>query len=287
MTDTKDLKTDANVTWCPGCANFAIMAALQSVLLELEEEQVLERCNVVLASGIGCHAKIVDYVKINSFHSIHGRVPPTISGIKLANPELTVIGHAGDGDAYGEGLGHLIFAAKRNININFLVHNNQVYALTTGQFTPTSPAGFSGPSTPRGSLEDPLNPIELMLCSGATFVARGLSTDLKHLGGLIKSAIKHTGFAVVDVLQSCVSYFDSRAEYKKLAYELAEEDHDPSDWQKAMEKAREWNYGQGERIPIGIFYQAQKPTFEERLLGSKIPVKTKPQDIGPVLAKQL
>jgi 2-oxoglutarate ferredoxin oxidoreductase subunit beta len=152
MANKKDLKTDANVTWCPGCTNFAIMTALQKILLELEEEQVLKLSNVVLVSGIGCHAKIVDYVKVNSFHSIHGRVPPTISGIKLANPELTVIGHAGDGDAYGEGLSHLIFAAKRNINVNFLVHNNRVYALTTGQFTPTSPFGFAGPSTPRGSL---------------------------------------------------------------------------------------------------------------------------------------
>jgi 2-oxoglutarate/2-oxoacid ferredoxin oxidoreductase subunit beta len=118
-------------------------------------------------------------------------------------------------------------------------------------------------------------------------VARGLSTEVKHLGGLLKSAIKHNGFSFIDVLQPCVSFFDNREEYKKLSYELAEEDHDPADWQKAMEKAREWNYGQGERIPMGIFYQVQKPTLEEKLLGSKILVKTRPKDIGPVLAKQL
>jgi 2-oxoglutarate ferredoxin oxidoreductase subunit beta len=126
-----------------------------------------------------------------------------------------------------------------------------------------------------------------MLCSGATFVARGLSTNFKHLGGLLKSAIKHNSFSFIDVLQPCVSFFDNREEYKKHAYELSEENHDPSDRQKAMERAREWSYGQGERIPIGVFYQVQKPTFEERLLGSKILSKTKPKNIGPVLAKQI
>lgn len=287
MTTRKELKTEATVTWCPGCSNFAVLGAVQKILLELEEEHALERHNVVLASGIGCHAKIVDYVKVNSFHSIHGRVPPTISGIKLANPELTVIGHAGDGDAYGEGLSHLIFAAKRNINVNLVVHNNRVYALTTGQFTPTSPFGFEGPSSPRGSLEAPLNPIEFMLSVGGTFVARGLSTNLKHLGELLKAAVKHPGFSFLDVLTPCVSFFDNRDYYKKHTYELTDENHDPADWQKAMDRAREWNYGQGERIPLGIFYQVEKPTFEERLLGSKILVKTKPKDIGPVLAKQL
>jgi len=287
MTKQNKLKTDAAVSWCPGCGNFAILGALQKILMELDEAQVVECSNVVLASGIGCHAKIVDYVNVSSFHSIHGRVPPTICGIKLANPELTVIGHAGDGDAYGEGLSHLIFAAKRNINVNFIVHNNQVYALTTGQFTPTSPCGFEGPSTPRGSLEDPLNPIKLMLSAGATFVARGFSTNVKHLRGLLKAAVKHNGFSFTDVLQPCVSFFDNSDDYKKHTYELADENHDPSDSQAAMERAAEWSYGQGDRIPIGIFYQGKKPTFEERLLDSKIMVKTEPKDIGPVLAKQI
>lgn len=287
MTKKNKLKTDATINWCPGCGNFAILGALQKILLELEEEQVVEPGKVVLTSGIGCHAKIVDYVNVNSFHSIHGRVPPTISGIKLANPELTVIGHAGDGDAYGEGLSHLIFAAKRNINVNFIVHDNRVYALTTGQFSPTSPYGFEGPSTPRGSLEDPLNPIELMLCAGATFVARGFSNNVKHLRGLLKAAIKHNGFSFIDILQPCVSFFDSSDDYKEQTYELADEKHDPSDSQAAMKRAAEWSYDQGDRIPIGIFYQVKKPTFEERLLGSKIMVKTKPKDIGPVLAKQI
>jgi len=287
MTKKNELKTDTAVTWCPGCGNFAILTSLQKILIELEEEHVVELNNVVMASGIGCHAKIVDYVNVNSFHSIHGRVPPTISGIKLANPELTVIGHAGDGDAYGEGLAHLIFAAKRNIDINFIVHNNRVYGLTTGQFSPTSPAGFEGPSTPHGSPEDPLNPIELMLCAGATFVARGFSTNMKHLRVLLKAAVKHNGFSFIDVLQPCISFFDNNDYYKEHTYELAGEKHDPSNLSAAMGRAGEWRYGQGDRIPIGIFYQVRKPSFEERLLGSKIIVKTKPKDIGPLLAKQI
>jgi len=287
MTEKNGLKTDSAVTWCPGCGNFAILASLQKILIELEEEQVVELNNVVIASGIGCHAKIVDYVNVNSFHSIHGRVPPTISGIKLANPELTVIGHAGDGDAYGEGLAHLIFAAKRNIDVTLIVHNNRVYALTTGQFTPTSPAEFEGPSTPQGSPEDPLNPIELMLCTGATFVARGFSSHVKHLRVLLKAAVKHNGFSFIDVLQPCVSFFDNSDYYKGRTYELADEKHDPSNLPAAMDRAREWSYGQGDRIPIGIFYQVNKPSFEERLLSSKIIVNTKPKDIGPVLAKQI
>jgi 2-oxoglutarate ferredoxin oxidoreductase subunit beta len=277
MTKINELKTDAAVTWCPGCGNFAILTSLQKILIELEEEQVVNFNNVVMASGIGCHAKIVDYMNVNSFHSIHGRVPPTIS----------VIGHAGDGDAFGEGLAHLIFAAKRNIDLNFIVHNNRVYGLTTGQFSPTSPAGFEGPSTPQGSPEDPLNPIELMLCAGATFVARGFSTNVKHLRVLLKAAVKHNGFSFIDVLQPCVSFFDNGDYYREHTYELADEKHDLSNLPAAMERAGEWSYGQGNRIPIGIFYQVRKPSFEERLLGSKIIVKTKPKDIGPVLAKQI
>lgn len=286
MATQKELKTYANITWCPGCGNFAIMGAVKKVLVELEQEGVALH-NVVITSGIGCHGKIVDYININSVHSLHGRVPCTLSGIKLANPELTVIGHAGDGDAYGEGLAHLIFAAKRNINITLIVHNNRIYALTTAQFSPTSPAGLDGPSTPQGSPEDPLNPIGLLLSAGATFVARGYSANVKHLRKLFKAAIKHKGFSFVDVLQPCVSFFDPHEYYKDNTYELSEEKHDSSDLQHAMARAVEWDYDNGGRIPIGIFYQVEKPVFEERLLGEKIIVKSKPKDITPVLAKHI
>ena len=174
MTTVKELETHAQNTWCPGCGNFAILNSIKKILADIKDED-FDLNRIVLASGIGCHAKIADYVNVNSFYSIHGRVPPAISGIKLANPDLVVVGHAGDGDAYVEGIEHLIFSAKRNINVTFIVHNNRVYGLTTGQFTPTSPTGFKGRSTPKGTTEEPLNPIEVMLSAGATFVARGYS----------------------------------------------------------------------------------------------------------------
>ncbi len=284
MTTPKELGTYAENTWCPGCGNFGILTSIKKVLSNLKAEG-LDLNKTVMGSGIGCHGKIVDYVDVNSFYSIHGRVLPTITGIKLANPDLTVIGHAGDGDAYGEGIEHLIFSAKRNLNITFVVHNNRVYGLTTGQFTPTSPAGFKGRSTPKGSPEEPMNPIELMLAAGATFVARAYSRNSKHLQQLMQDAVRHEGFAFIDVLQPCFTFFNTYDYYNETVYELSEQDHDPADRESAYARAREWNYGTGDRIPIGLFYRVEKPTFEERLLAGRIPVKLKPKDIRPLLAK--
>jgi 2-oxoglutarate ferredoxin oxidoreductase subunit beta len=229
----------------------------------------------------------VDYINVNTFYSIHGRVPPPMTGIKLANPELTVIGHAGDGDAYGEGIEHLIFSAKRNLNMTFIVHNNRVYGLTTGQFTPTSPSGFKGRSTPKGSPEDPLNPIEIMLSAGATFVARGYTRNMEHLQSLIKTAVNHKGFSFIDVLQPCFTFFNTYDYYNERVYEISQKDHDASDRKAAFVKAGEWAYGVGDQIPIGIFYQVKKPTYEEKLLEGRIPVQLTPGDIRPVLEKHI
>lgn len=286
MTTAKELETYAPNTWCPGCGNFGILTSIKKVLADLKEEG-LDLSKVVLASGIGCHAKIVDYVNVNSFYSIHGRVPPPITGIKLANPDLVVIGHAGDGDAYGEGIEHLIFSAKRNINVTFIVHNNRVYGLTTGQFTPTSPAGFVGRSTPGGSPEDPLNPIELMLAAGAGFVARGFAGKPKHLQFLIKAGIKHQGFAFIDVLQPCFTFFNTYDLYNQKVYELPDGEYDSSDRDAAFARAREWAYGEAERIPVGIFYQAERPTYDEKLLKGRIPGKLKPHNIRSILEKHI
>jgi len=286
VTTVKELETYAQNTWCPGCGNFGILSSIKKVLADLKEEG-LDLSKVVLASGIGCHAKIVDYVKVNSFYSIHGRVPPPITGIKLANPELVVIGHAGDGDAYGEGIEHLIFSAKRNINVTFIVHNNRVYGLTTGQFTPTSPSGFKGRSTPGGSPEDPLNPIELMLSAGAGFVARGFAGKPKHLQRLMKAGIKHQGFAFIDVLQPCFTFYNTYDFYNQRVYELTEGEYDSSDREAAFARAGEWAYGEGERIPIGIFYQVERPTYDEKLLKGRIPGKLKPGNIRSILEKHI
>lgn len=255
--DTREIKT-----WCPGCPNFIIEATFKNALLELEKEG-LDLSKIVVLGGIGCHAKIMDYLNLNSFYSLHGRAVPAAEGIKLGNKKLTPIVFVGDGDVYGEGLEHLIFAAKRNTNINVFVHDNRVYGLTTGQFTPTSPENFKGRSTPRGSVEEPINPIELMLTSKASFVARGYTGKIEHLKDLMKQAIQHNGFSFIDILQPCLAYFDNREAYNKNVYEM--ESRNLEDYKLAVEKAREWDYNNGGKIPIGVFYKQKKLTFEEKI----------------------
>ncbi|MBI5144179.1 MAG: 2-oxoacid:ferredoxin oxidoreductase subunit beta, partial [Candidatus Omnitrophica bacterium] len=254
-----------------------------SVLSTLADEGLpLENC--VLVSGIGCHAKIVDYINVNSLYSIHGRVFPPAAGIKLARPELKVIGFAGDGDAYGEGLEHLIFSAKRNIDITAIIHNNRVYGLTTGQYTPTSPLGFKGRSTPLGTAELPINPLELMLASGATYIARGTSHGLELLKKIFKEAILHKGFSLVDVLQVCVTYYDMYEYYDKRVYEM--KDHDPNDYHQALNKIREWDYNNDAcRIALGVFYKKDAPTFGDRLLQPKVEVIDRESKIREIISE--
>ncbi len=285
MTAIKKLDTYAENTWCPGCGNFGILSALKRALTQAFDSGLAKK-DVVLVSGIGCHAKIVDYVDVNSFYSLHGRVLPPATGIKVANPELTVIGHAGDGDAYGEGISHLIFAAKRNIDVTFIVHNNRVYGLTTGQFTPTSPEGFKGRSTPSGSPEPPINPIELMLASGATFVARGYSGKVEHLKGLILKAMEHKGFSFIDVLQPCYTFFNTYSYYNELVYEIEEKESNLKDKKLAMELATKWNYQQDNSpIPIGILFKEQRPTFNDELAKEIEPAKAQAMDVESFISQ--
>ncbi len=262
--NTKTLRTETEITWCPGCGNFGILRAFEEAVLELENRIPLEK--VVMASGIGCHGKIVDYLNLNSFYSIHGRAVANLEGMKLVNGELNCVAFVGDGDIYAEGISHLIFAAKRNADVTVIVHDNRAYSLTTGQFTPTSPSRFSGKSSPEGVPEDPINPIALMLNAGATFVARGFAGDVEHLKWLVKEALLHKGFAFIDVLQPCVTFFNTFKFYREKCYKLEETEHNPSDFGQALQKAYEWDYNSEEnRIPIGIFYKTEKPTFEERV----------------------
>jgi 2-oxoglutarate ferredoxin oxidoreductase subunit beta len=280
----KKLATKIENTWCPGCGNFAILNSMKAVLKALDEENVpLE--NVVLVSGIGCHAKIVDYVNVNSFYSIHGRVTPVAEGIKIAKPELKVIGFAGDGDAYGEGLEHLIFAAKRNIDITMIIHNNRVYGLTTGQYTPTSPIGFKGRSTPQGTIELPINPLEIMLASGATFIARGYSHGIKFLKEIFKKAITHKGFALVDVLQVCITFFNMYKYYNERTYKL--KNHNPENYNQALEKIREWDYNSDSPIGLGIFYEKETPTIEDKFLKLKSEIQDKKLKIKKLLKEKI
>ena len=257
----RQLITNAQNTWCPGCGNFSIQHTLKNVLSEMENEgKSLD--DVVLVSGIGCHAKIADYLNINTFYSIHGRTIPVATGIKLGNPDLTVICCTGDGDSYAEGLDHLIFAAKRNIDITVIIHNNRVYGLTTGQYTPTSPLGFIGKSTPSGTAEYPVNPIELMLASGATYVARGYSKKMDLLKKLVTEGISHKGFSFIDVLQICATFFPAADYYTPRVYELS--DHDRTNFESACSKAREWDYNSDAPIALGTFFTRSLPTFDEK-----------------------
>ena len=259
MVTLDDLKTPDTNTWCPGCGNFGILMAFKKALIELG----LEREDAMLVSGVGCHGKMVNYVNINGFHGIHGRVLPLATGIKLANPRLTVVGFAGDSDQYNEGWGHFAHSIRQNIDMTVIVHDNMVLGLTTGQATSTSQQGFKSKSTPFGVIPPMLNPIAHALVSNGTFVARGFSGDMLHLKGLIVEAIKHRGFAFIDVFQPCVSfnYLNTYDWFRQRIYKLEEKDHDVTDHKKALEKAFEW----GARIPIGIFYKKERQIYLESL----------------------
>lgn len=260
-----NIATDRKIQWCPGCGNFGIYNALKKVLEKNIENGKLKEEDIVLVSGIGCYGYITNYYHLNSFHTIHGRVPPLATGVKLANPGLTVIGFAGDGDALAEGMSHTIHAARRNTDITLIIHDNGVYGLTTGQFTPTSPKGFKGRSTPFGNVENPVNPVTLMLVSRATFVARGYSGDIPHLEYIFERAIFHKGFSVVCVLQPCVTFNNTYDFLRKRVYRLEDEGYKPDSFELAINKSLEF----GERIPTGIFYDEESETFEEAVRGNQ------------------
>ena len=270
--EMKDFTSPARNTWCPGCNNFGIESTVKFVLAELVNSGEAKPEELVVVTGIGCHGKMSDYIKANSFYCLHGRVAPPATGMKVANPRLKVIAFAGDGDAYDEGVSHVIHAARRNVDIAFIVHDNEVFALTTSQATPTTKIGFKAKSVPKGSFEPPLNPLHLMLACGATFVARGFSGDPRHLRSLMLEAIRHRGFGFIDVIQECVTFNPIREKYLPKIYDLNKEGHDLTNFVAAWEKAKEWE----ERIPIGIFYRVEKETYERQLLGDRILVDEKP-----------
>lgn len=253
-----NLATKAKITWCPGCPNSAILVAFRKAVAEMVEQGKFKIEDLVAFAGIGCHGKISDYLNVNSFTSLHGRLVPAMTGAKCANPELTIVGFSGDGDSYDEGLEHVIHAAKRNSDINLFIHENRLFALTTGQADAVSPKGFKGKSTPQGSIEEPLNPLLLMLASGATFVARTYAGDIEGTKKIMQRAMEHKGFSFVEVIQPCITFFDTRDYYKDKTYWL--EDFPTDDWRAAMDKVKE-----EERVPLGVFYDVQKPTFEEQI----------------------
>jgi len=246
---------DIDIAWCPGCGNFPILKMLKRALAELQ----IKPADLVLVSGIGQAAKIPHYIKTNVFNGLHGRALPAATAIKAANPALTVIAESGDGDMYGEGGNHFIHTIRRNPNITNIVHNNMVYGLTKGQASPTSQKGFVTPVQVSGVFLEPFNPLAVAIALNASFVARAFSGDIERTTDILKKAIEHNGYALVDIFQPCVTFnrINTIQWFKEHTYYL--EDHDPSDRQKAFEMATET-----EKLPLGIFYKSpQKPPFEE------------------------
>ena len=245
--------------WCPGCGNFSILTALKKALVELE----IPPYNVAIVSGIGQSGKLPHYMKCNTFNGLHGRTLPVATGLKTANHELTVLAVGGDGDGYGEGGNHFIHAIRRNSNITYLVHNNQIYGLTKGQASPTSDLGLVTKTTPKGVFKTPINSLALAVSLECSFVARAYAGDNEHLTQLIKEGIMHKGFAYIDILQPCVTFnhHNTYTWYSKRVYKFKlEKESNPADKISAFKKCQEW----GERIPIGILYRQKRATFEEQ-----------------------
>ncbi|KKS90310.1 MAG: Pyruvate ferredoxin/flavodoxin oxidoreductase, beta subunit [Parcubacteria group bacterium GW2011_GWF2_43_11] len=262
----EELGTKEEKTWCPGCPNSGILNSVKVALSELVTEGKLNIKNTALVTGIGCHGKIYDYLNLNGFNGLHGRVLPVCLGMKLGNPDLTVLGFGGDGDTFDEGVSHFVHACRYNADITMMVHTNQVFALTTGQATAVTEKGFIDGSTPLGQGEKPINSIVLALELGATFVARGYALQGPHLKTLIKKAILHKGFSFIDILQPCIVYHKHSMPYlNKNVYKI-EETHDVGNLNQALEKAREWDYSyeKDTKVPIGIFYETARPTFESQ-----------------------
>ena len=257
MVTVKDYADKIPIAWCPGCGNFAILQAVRKALVELQ----LEPHQVLFVSGIGQAPKLPHYTHGNVFNGLHGRTLPVATGAKLANHELVVIGIDGDGGAYGEGAGHLLAAMRRNVDITYLVHNNQVYGLTKGQASPTSDLGFVTKTTPSGAVQ-PLNPLALALASDITFLARGFAGDIENLTGLIKAGIEHRGFSLIDILQPCVSFNHKNTFqwYRERVYKVEDEVYDSGDRMVVFAKTLEW----GDRIPIGTIYRKERPVYEEQ-----------------------
>jgi len=276
MADVAVFKSEIKPDWCPGCGDYGVLNSLQKACADLN----LDPKDIMVVSGIGCSSNLPGFFNSYGMHTLHGRSLPVANGVKLANSDLTVIVTGGDGDGYGIGVGHFVHSMRRNVDLTYIVMDNQIYGLTTGQTSPTTELNTKTKSTPNGNLEKSLNPIALALAGGASFVARGFSGEPAHLAELYKQAITHKGFAIVDVFSPCVTYNKQNTYpfFKERVYKMEDENHDSSNFEAAMKRAQEW----GTRIPIGVFYKLERPTYEEGDLvlqnGSLVKQPDKPLD---------
>lgn len=244
--------------WCPGCGDFGVLRAVELAASKL----AIQPKDLLLVSGIGCSSNLPGFIHAYGVHSLHGRSVAVATGAKLANHNLNVVITGGDGDGYGIGLGHFVHAMRRNLDLTYLVMNNQIYGLTTGQASPTTTKGHRTKSTPRGNVELPINPLALAIVSGATYVARGFSGETKHLAELIVGAIAHKGFSLVDIFSPCVTYnkVNTYPFFKQRVYKLEDlSDYNSGDSRAALDRSFEW----GDKIPLGVFYKDQQPTYED------------------------
>lgn len=257
---TKDTyKGRIHPDWCPGCGDFSVLAALQTALFELG----LKPYQVCVISGIGCSSNLPGFINTYGMHTLHGRSLAVGSGVKLANHDLKVICVGGDGDGFGIGGNHFVHTCRRNIDMTYIVMDNQIYGLTTGQISPTSTKGMKTKSTPHGSVENPINPIPMAMVAGATYVARAFSGKQKHMVEMFKGAIQHNGFALVDVFSPCVTYNkDNTYQWFNPRVKILEElGHDATDFHKALDRGYQW----GEEIPIGLFWRrTDLPSLEDQ-----------------------
>jgi 2-oxoglutarate ferredoxin oxidoreductase subunit beta len=246
--------------WCPGCGDFGIWMAIKQAMVKLNKP--IE--DYVVVSGIGCGSKTPHWIRTFGFHTLHGRPAPVASGVKLANHDLTVIIVGGDGDGYGIGMGHFFHLLRRNYNLLYIVQDNEVYGLTTGQTSPTTEQGSCTISTPHGALEVPVNPMALSITAGATWVSRGFSGDIPYLTEQIVAGVEHKGMAVLDVLQPCVTFNKKHpfGWYQQRVRKLEDDaDYNPEDKLAALAMAQPTP----EELPIGLFYRENRPTYEDGL----------------------
>lgn len=257
--DQKYLKTPNTPNWCPGCGDFGIWTSFKNAA----QNQGWDNTNTAIVAGIGCHGHMVNFVRLAAFEGLHGRDLPVACGIKMANSDLNVFAFTGDGDCLAEGGNHFIHSARRNHDITVILHDNAVYGLTTGQTSPRSPKGYKSKSTPTGSFEEPLHPMTMAIAAGASFVARAYAGDFELLEHLIVEANKHKGFAFIDVLQPCVTFnkMYTHIFYQKNTYYLPDT-YDKTNKMAALEKSYEWDYN---KIPVGIFYQVDTPSYESQI----------------------
>lgn len=250
---------DFETAWCPGCGNFGILKAIKQALVSLGRSPH----EVIMASGIGQSGKLPHYLKCNVFNGLHGRSLPPATGAKVANHEMTVLAVTGDGDCYGEGGNHFLHTVRRNPDITMIVHNNQIYGLTKGQASPTSEIGMKTKIQTSGVFNMPLNPLSLAISLDCSFVSRGYAGNISHLSKLIEKAIEHKGLSLVDVLQPCVTFnkLNTFKWYSERVYEMNESGYELNDRVRAFEKSLEW----GDKIPLGVFYVNEKPSFEDHL----------------------